>query len=109
MHSSSGCATSTRVRPSRNSKSALITEVKMLASRSAPFPPQAGQDILPSPMQHLRQEIERLFALGTDASNDRSALPTFHQFRDALTRGEIRSAEKDGERWATNVWVKQGI
>lgn len=60
-------------------------------------------------MQHLRQEIERLFALGADARNDRSALPTFHKFRDALTQGEIRSAERDGDRWMTNVWVKQGI
>ena len=60
-------------------------------------------------MQPLRQEIERLYALGAEAKNDRSALPTFHQFRDALTRGEIRSAEHDGAFWVTNVWVKQGI
>ncbi|MGE5111305.1 MAG: 2,3,4,5-tetrahydropyridine-2,6-dicarboxylate N-succinyltransferase [Acidobacteriaceae bacterium] len=60
-------------------------------------------------MQPLRQEIERLFALGADAKAEPSALPTFHQFRDALTRGEIRSAQKDGDRWNTNIWVKQGI
>jgi 2,3,4,5-tetrahydropyridine-2-carboxylate N-succinyltransferase len=60
-------------------------------------------------MQPLRQEIERLYALGAEAKNDHSALPTFHQFRDALTRGEIRSAEHDGAFWVTNVWVKQGI
>ncbi|HEX6881523.1 MAG TPA: 2,3,4,5-tetrahydropyridine-2,6-dicarboxylate N-succinyltransferase [Terriglobales bacterium] len=60
-------------------------------------------------MQSLRQEIERLFALGTDAKNDSSALSTFHEFRDSLTSGEIRSAEKIGDRWETNVWVKQGI
>jgi 2,3,4,5-tetrahydropyridine-2-carboxylate N-succinyltransferase len=60
-------------------------------------------------MHPLRQEIERLFALGADAKADPSALPTFHQFRDLLTRGEIRSAQKEGDRWNTNVWVKQGI
>ena len=60
-------------------------------------------------MQSLRTEIERLFALGAEARNQPSALATFRQFRDALTRGEIRSAEKQGETWVTNVWVKQGI
>ena len=60
-------------------------------------------------MQPLQQEIERLFALGVDARNEHSATATFHEFRDALTRGEIRSAQKDGDFWVTNVWVKQGI
>ncbi|MDT8069783.1 MAG: 2,3,4,5-tetrahydropyridine-2,6-dicarboxylate N-succinyltransferase [Terriglobia bacterium] len=60
-------------------------------------------------MHPLRQEIERLYALGAEAKNERSAIQTFHQFRDALTRGEIRSAQKDGDRWVTNVWVKEGI
>ncbi len=60
-------------------------------------------------MQKLRQEIERLFALGAEARNDASAHATFREFRDALTRGEIRSAEKNVDTWVTNVWVKQGI
>jgi 2,3,4,5-tetrahydropyridine-2-carboxylate N-succinyltransferase len=60
-------------------------------------------------MHPLRHEIERLFALGADAKNDRSAVLTFYQFRDALTHGEIRSAQKDGACWVTNLWVKQGI
>lgn len=60
-------------------------------------------------MQPLRQDIERLYALGAEAKNDRSALSTFHLFREALTRGEVRSAEHDGACWKTNVWVKQGI
>jgi 2,3,4,5-tetrahydropyridine-2,6-dicarboxylate N-succinyltransferase len=60
-------------------------------------------------MQPLRQEIERLYALGAEAKNEHSAISTFHQFRDALTCGEIRSAVHDGARWITNVWVKQGI
>ena len=60
-------------------------------------------------MQPLRQEIERLYALGAEAKNDRSALPSFHLFRDTLTRGEVRAAEHDGANWITNVWVKQGI
>ncbi len=57
-------------------------------------------------MQSLRGEIERLACaeeLGPDARQ------TFLQFRDQLTRGEIRAAEKIDGQWKVNVWVKQGI
>jgi 2,3,4,5-tetrahydropyridine-2-carboxylate N-succinyltransferase len=60
-------------------------------------------------MQHLRNEIERLFALGADARTDRSVYGTFRLFREALTRGEVRAAEKKADGWVTNLWVKQGI
>jgi len=57
-------------------------------------------------MQSLHAEIEKLSSaekLGSDARQ------TFLQFRDLLTRGEIRAAEKVGGGWKVNVWVKQGI
>jgi 2,3,4,5-tetrahydropyridine-2-carboxylate N-succinyltransferase len=57
-------------------------------------------------MQSLQAEIERLASaekLGTDARQ------AFLQFRDLLTRGEIRAAEKSNGRWNVNIWVKQGI
>src|SRR6266704_2107022 len=57
-------------------------------------------------MQSLQSEIERLTSmekLGPDARQ------TFLQFRDQLTRGEIRAAEKIDGQWKVNVWVKQGI
>ena len=38
-----------------------------------------------------------------------NAHETFIQFRNALTRGEIRAAEKVNGRWTVNAWVKQGI
>lgn len=60
-------------------------------------------------METLKQQIERLFALGAQASNDTGARSTFQEFRDALTLGQIRASEKSGDRWTTNVWVKQGI
>ena len=60
------------------------------------------------PMDTLRSEIERLASL-SDVSSDRNIRPTFERFRDALTRGEIRAAEKKNSRWEVNVWVKQGI
>jgi len=59
-------------------------------------------------MDTLRSEIERLANL-SDVSSDGSARPTFERFRDALTRGEIRAAEKKNDRWEVNLWVKQGI
>ena len=60
-------------------------------------------------MDNLRIQIERLFALGTDAKNEGGALETFLVFREALSRGELRAAEKRDGRWQANVWVKQGI
>ena len=60
-------------------------------------------------MHSLRQEIERLFALGAEAKKDASARSTFNKFLIALSAGEIRAAEKSKDGWAANVWVKQGI
>lgn len=57
-------------------------------------------------MNSLQKEIERLYA---SATSDTSAREIFFQFRDALTRGEIRAAEKSSGQWKVNVWVKQGI
>lgn len=39
----------------------------------------------------------------------REARQTFLEFREALSEGSIRAAEKHGERWRVNPWVKQGI
>jgi 2,3,4,5-tetrahydropyridine-2-carboxylate N-succinyltransferase len=57
-------------------------------------------------MNSLQSQIERLAAadkFGQDARD------VFLKFRDALTRGEIRAAERLGNGWKVNVWVKQGI
>ncbi len=60
-------------------------------------------------MHPLESEIQRLFALGADAKKDPRAFEVFNQFRAALTRGEIRAAEKSDGKWRANVWVKEGI
>ena len=60
-------------------------------------------------MSQLQAEIERLFALGMDARKQPVAMDTFLGFRQALTRGELRAAEKRDGRWQANAWVKQGI
>jgi 2,3,4,5-tetrahydropyridine-2-carboxylate N-succinyltransferase len=60
-------------------------------------------------MHELQPEIERLYALGQKASRDQNASEVFLRFRDALTAGQIRAAEKIDGRWRANVWVKEGI
>ncbi len=64
-------------------------------------------------MQSLKASIERLAALG-EVEHNPEARPAFLEFRDALTLGKIRAAEKipneKGEaRWVVNTWVKHGI
>ncbi|HEX4663248.1 MAG TPA: 2,3,4,5-tetrahydropyridine-2,6-dicarboxylate N-succinyltransferase [Terriglobales bacterium] len=57
----------------------------------------------------LREDIERLFDAGAHAHEVPMAHPIFERFREALTHGEIRAAEKIDGRWRVNTWVKQGI
>jgi 2,3,4,5-tetrahydropyridine-2,6-dicarboxylate N-succinyltransferase len=59
-------------------------------------------------MPPLQFSIERLAAVA-DLSNNPEARATFLEFRDALTSGKIRAAERVGGRWQVNAWVKQGI
>jgi 2,3,4,5-tetrahydropyridine-2,6-dicarboxylate N-succinyltransferase len=64
----------------------------------------------------LQSAIERLASseiafekTGEAIGNAAEARRIFLDFRAALTRGEVRAAEKIGGRWTTNAWVKQGI
>src|ERR1700677_3093540 len=59
-------------------------------------------------MQSLKTSIERLAALG-EVEHNPEARPAFLEFRDALTQGKIRAAEKVDGRWIVNTWVKHGI
>jgi 2,3,4,5-tetrahydropyridine-2-carboxylate N-succinyltransferase len=64
-------------------------------------------------MSSLQSSIERFAALG-EVEYDPEARRVFFEFRDALTEGKIRAAEKvdgpnKGGRWIVNAWVKQGI
>src|ERR1035438_2382209 len=63
---------------------------------------------MPDSLRTLKSSIEFLFNSPTIANPD-EARPTFFDFRNALTRGEIRAAEKIDGRWVVNPWVKQGI
>jgi len=64
-------------------------------------------------MPSLQSSIERLAALA-DPASDSEARRTFFEFREQLTQGKIRAAEKGSDpanpgRWIVNAWVKQGI
>ena len=60
----------------------------------------------------LEQTIERQFAAGASAMNDPAAMDAFLLLRNALERGELRSASPDPTAptgWRVNAWVKKGI
>src|ERR1022692_2866709 len=59
-------------------------------------------------MPYLKSSIERLASLG-EVEHDPDARRAFLEFRDQLTQGKIRAAEKKDGRWTINPWVKQGI
>ena len=60
----------------------------------------------------LEQSIEKFFAEGPAAIGNADALTAFHQLRDALEAGTLRSASPDESAptgWTVNAWVKRGI
>ena len=59
-------------------------------------------------MSNLQSSIERL-AAQSEAERDPDARKIFQEFRDQLTQGKIRAAEKVEGLWKVNAWVKQGI
>ncbi|HEX3820626.1 MAG TPA: 2,3,4,5-tetrahydropyridine-2,6-dicarboxylate N-succinyltransferase [Candidatus Sulfotelmatobacter sp.] len=59
-------------------------------------------------MSSLKSSIERLAAIG-EVENDSVARKTFLEFREQLTQGKIRAAERIDGKWKVNAWVKQGI
>jgi len=59
-------------------------------------------------MHDLEKRIEDYYAAAA-AATDPEARASFHQFRNALTDGVIRAAEKVHGVWRTNAWVKKGI
>jgi 2,3,4,5-tetrahydropyridine-2-carboxylate N-succinyltransferase len=60
----------------------------------------------------LETAIDHFFAQGSAAIGDPEALGAFHQLRNALEAGTLRSAEPDPTAptgWRVNAWVKRGI
>src|SRR3979411_1532755 len=58
-------------------------------------------------MESIKAAIERLASLEVESNPD--ARQIFMDFRDELTQGKIRAAEKIDGQWVVNIWVKQGI
>src|SRR5213082_417462 len=59
-------------------------------------------------MHSLKSAIERL-AAARAVELDAEARNVFLDFREQLTKGKIRAAEKIDGEWRVNIWVKQGI
>ncbi|MDP9038174.1 MAG: 2,3,4,5-tetrahydropyridine-2,6-dicarboxylate N-succinyltransferase [Acidobacteriota bacterium] len=62
--------------------------------------------------EDLQLRIEHHFAAGAAAIGDADAKAAFHQLRDGLESGLLRSAEPDPAQptgWRVNAWVKRGI
>ena len=59
-------------------------------------------------MHSLKSAIERL-AAARAVERDAEARNVFLDFREQLTQGKIRAAEKIDGEWRVNIWVKQGI
>ena len=60
----------------------------------------------------LQHSIEHWFSLGSEAVGNAEAMAAFHELRDALEAGALRSAEPDASQptgWRVNPWVKRGI
>jgi 2,3,4,5-tetrahydropyridine-2-carboxylate N-succinyltransferase len=58
---------------------------------------------------NLQKEIEELFDRYDERIDPDQAEKIFSQFKNQLNTGEIRAAEKRGDRWVVNHWVKKGI
>ncbi|HEV2716885.1 MAG TPA: 2,3,4,5-tetrahydropyridine-2,6-dicarboxylate N-succinyltransferase [Terriglobales bacterium] len=59
-------------------------------------------------MRSVKSAIERL-ASASAVERNPDARKIFLDFREQLTQGKIRAAEKIHGEWRVNVWVKQGI
>jgi 2,3,4,5-tetrahydropyridine-2,6-dicarboxylate N-succinyltransferase len=59
-------------------------------------------------LKTLKSAIEHLSTRETIGNPDEAGR-TFLDFRAALTRGEVRAAERVDGHWIVNAWVKQGI
>lgn len=61
-------------------------------------------------IESIKQEIETYSThSATELKQNSQAKEVFEAFKTMLNAGVIRSAEKKGENWIVNGWVKQGI
>jgi 2,3,4,5-tetrahydropyridine-2-carboxylate N-succinyltransferase len=58
---------------------------------------------------NLQTQIEQLYELPAEKLDRDEAIKAFNDLKFFLNRGEVRSAEPDGDNWKVNSWVKKGI
>jgi 2,3,4,5-tetrahydropyridine-2-carboxylate N-succinyltransferase len=73
-----------------------------------PAQQDASEERIASTLQSAIEQLSAREFIGESSARD-DARRIFLDFRAALTRGEIRAAEKRDGRWLVNAWVKQGI
>jgi 2,3,4,5-tetrahydropyridine-2-carboxylate N-succinyltransferase len=59
--------------------------------------------------QEIASAIEKLFSLSAEEVQKQDGLEICYHFKKMLNAGEIRAAEKVGDAWKVNEWVKKGI
>lgn len=57
----------------------------------------------------IQERIEKAFNEIETRTPDRSIFKLFQEFKTGLNTGKIRAAEKRGDEWVCNTWVKKGI
>jgi 2,3,4,5-tetrahydropyridine-2-carboxylate N-succinyltransferase len=57
----------------------------------------------------LKEQIEQLFPLPVQKEYGDEYFRAFYEFKHELNHGTIRIAEKQGDNWIVNFWVKKGI
>jgi len=61
-------------------------------------------------IQSIQQKIESFSTLpASELKAQKEAHDLFNEFKALLNNGAVRSAEKQGEKWVVNGWVKKGI
>lgn len=55
------------------------------------------------------KNLENRFNGITDSTPKEEVIVFFTDFRKALEKGEVRAAEKSGDEWKVNLWVKKSI
>src|SRR5437762_7938304 len=73
------------------------------------FAGKSSWKVYSAAMHKLQTAIEQHYASGSLTGEALvQAKAVFQELREALTRGEVRSAEKINGHWQANAWVKQG-
>lgn len=57
----------------------------------------------------IKEKIQKFYTEPFESIDRVEANKVFKEFKNLLNKGEIRAAEREGDDWKVNIWVKQGI